>query len=47
MSQSTQITLSQTPEGRIILHLYSLLRDKKLRWHMKGIVRDLTCIVNN
>ena len=41
MSSSTQIKLSQTSRGRVRLHLQSLIQDKNVKWHWKGILREI------
>jgi len=41
MSNATEIKLSVSPIGRIILHLFSLKKDKKFAWHFRGILREL------
>ena len=40
MSQSTQITLASSGNGRIVLHLVTLWNDGKVMWHLKGILRE-------
>lgn len=32
--------LSRYPLGRILLHLTCMLRDRRLRWHWAGVVRE-------
>ena len=41
MSTVTQIRLAGSHGGRVILHLITLLRDHRLNWHLKGIIREL------
>jgi len=33
--------LAQNSVGRVILHLACMIRDGQLRWHWKGIVREV------
>ena len=42
MNNKTQIKLSRSHTGRMILHLACLNKDKKFSWHIKGIKRELT-----
>lgn len=41
MSITLQLEMAGNPKGRIYLHFLSLLRDHKLTWHLKGIIREL------
>lgn len=41
MSLNRQIRLSETSRGRIRLHLASLVQDWQVRWHWKGIRREV------
>ncbi|HEX7861641.1 MAG TPA: hypothetical protein VF773_14995 [Verrucomicrobiae bacterium] len=34
-------SLAKTPAGRVILHLACLVRDGRLQWHWRGIVREV------
>jgi hypothetical protein len=42
MSAETQIKISNSPTGRIVLHLLALTRDRHYRWHLAGIARELS-----
>lgn len=33
--------LTQTPAGRIVLHLRAMNRNLKIVWHLRGILREL------
>jgi hypothetical protein len=41
MNITLQLEMAGNPKGRMYLHLLSLLRDHKLVWHIKGIIREL------
>ena len=41
MSLQKQIKLSETSRGRVRLHLQSLIQDKNMKWHWKGIIREV------
>jgi len=41
LSPSTQAQLAATPSGRIVLHLICACRDRKFRWHGRGMTREL------
>ncbi len=41
MTAKTETKLSRSHGGRIVLHIAALLRDKKIRWHFAGIVREI------
>jgi hypothetical protein len=41
MSTERQLNLAATAGGRVLLHLLALNADWKLRWHMRGILREL------
>jgi hypothetical protein len=45
MSTKTQLKLSETHVGRICLHVLTMAQDKKLKWHWKGIVREITAVI--
>jgi len=34
--------LAKSHSGRVVLHLWCLLRDSKWSWHLAGIRRELT-----
>lgn len=36
----THLQLSDTRPGRILLHLRCLVRDKRVGWHLRGILRE-------
>jgi hypothetical protein len=42
MSVQTQIKISSSPTGRILLHVLACNRDHKYRWHMTGIAREFS-----
>jgi hypothetical protein len=42
MSAERQMNLAQTSQGRILLHLSALNKDWKLRWHVAGILREVS-----
>jgi hypothetical protein len=46
MSVETQSKISQSPTGRIVLHLMTLKRDHKFRWHWVGILREVRTITD-
>jgi hypothetical protein len=37
-----QARLAETHFGRILLHLFRLVRDDKVQWHWQGVVRELS-----
>jgi hypothetical protein len=39
--QNIQLALAGSSPGRVTLHLICLCRDRKLRWHARGIGREL------
>jgi len=41
MTETIQLQLSRTRQGRIELHLLSFLKDHKFKWHWKGILREV------
>ena len=41
MSTQQELTLAETPHGRVKLHFLTFLRDHKLKWHLNGIKREL------
>jgi len=41
MSNAMQIKLSSNHAGRIILHLICAKRDRKIKWHLKNILREI------
>ena len=41
MSATSQMNLAQTRRGRMVLHLLALTKDRHVRWHLLGIVREL------
>jgi hypothetical protein len=43
--QKIQMTLAGSNSGRVALHLICLCRDGKLRWHARGIGRELRSAV--
>lgn len=36
----TQLHLSGSRHGRILLHLACMARDKRVMWHLRGIARE-------
>jgi len=42
MTTATQIRLAEQPAGRIYLHLACMFIDGKIKYHSKGILRELT-----
>jgi len=40
MSHKTQLKLAETRQGRIILHLLTIIRDHKVKWHMSRIFKE-------
>jgi len=40
MSIKHQLALAKTSSGRIVLHIISYFRDKKLGYHFRGIKRE-------
>jgi len=44
MKTLQQIKLSETPSGRIRLHLMAMFKDKHLRFHLKGIRREISMV---
>jgi len=43
--QQMQMKLAGRRTGRMALHLVCLCRDRKLRWHARGMVREIKDIV--
>jgi hypothetical protein len=41
MSTERQLDLAGTAAGRVVLHLFALNADWKLRWHVAGILREM------
>ena len=41
MSAEVQMRLVGTRAGRVFIHLYCMASDFKVRWHMKGVCREL------
>ena len=41
MSSAMQVKLVGSGQGRIVLHLATLMHDGKFGWHLKGILREL------
>ena len=41
MSAEKQMRLASTSRGRVLLHLMALTRDRRVRWHLAGVVREL------
>jgi len=41
MTIEIQMKLAETPRGRICLHLVGLSKDHLIKWHIKGIMREL------
>jgi hypothetical protein len=41
MTADKQIALSQTRKGRMVIHVLAYKRDRKLVWHLKGIMREV------
>lgn len=39
-AMKTHLQLSDTRPGRILLHLRCLVRDKRVGWHLRGILRE-------
>jgi hypothetical protein len=37
------LTLARFRLGRILLHLLAMLGDRRVRFHVAGIIRDLGC----
>jgi hypothetical protein len=40
-----KLLLSEHACGRVLLHLLCLMRDRKIRWHWAGMMRELRLIV--
>ncbi|HVM61279.1 MAG TPA: hypothetical protein VMV72_10470 [Verrucomicrobiae bacterium] len=41
MSATKQMKLASTARGRVLLHLFALAQDHRVRWHLAGVVREL------
>ena len=41
MSTSTQLRLVASRQGRVFLHVVMLAHDHKIKWHSKGIWREI------
>ena len=41
MSASVQMQFSRNRSGRTMLHLVCLIRDHKVKWHLKGVWREI------
>ncbi|HTS16593.1 MAG TPA: hypothetical protein VMP11_03380 [Verrucomicrobiae bacterium] len=41
MSAAKQMKLVGSSGGRVLLHLFALAQDHRVRWHWAGIVREL------
>jgi len=41
MSLDTELKFAKTRQGRVLLHLAAYVKDHKLRWHAKGIWREV------
>jgi hypothetical protein len=41
MTLEKQIALAGSRIGRIQLHLFALKQDKKIKWHVAGIIREI------
>lgn len=46
MSINTQLNLAMTRTGRVVLHLLALKTDRKLQWHVAGILRELHLVTS-
>ena len=44
MTRIKQLMSSGKPFGKIILHLHCINQDKKIRWHLRGIIHELKTI---
>ena len=41
------LTLARFRLGRVLLHLLAMLGDRRVRFHVDGILRDLSCTSTN
>ena len=41
MKTETKMKLAKSPMGRIILHIVCIKRDRKVLWHIKGVLREI------
>jgi len=41
MSAEKQMRLASTSRGRVLLHVIALTRDRRVRWHLAGVAREL------
>jgi len=41
MSPENQLRLTKSRTGRIILHLLTVSRDHKMRWHLRGMMHEI------
>jgi hypothetical protein len=41
MSQKTKLEMVNSRFGRIALHIFSMIRDHKFKWHSKFIIRAI------
>jgi hypothetical protein len=39
--RAIQIKLAATSRGRIVLHLWAMILDHKVAWHLAGIKREI------
>jgi len=40
MTIERQIKLAESSRGRVTLHTLAFIQDRKLWWHLKGIIRE-------
>jgi hypothetical protein len=45
MKAPTKARLAQSGVGRMILHLLTLRRDRRLGWHLAGMMREVKRMV--
>jgi len=41
MTTARQMMLTESRQGRIIIHLISYIKDHHLTWHLQGIIREI------
>jgi len=44
MTAENKMKLTESRQGRIIIHLISYIKDHHLAWHLQGIIRELRSI---